>query len=189
MSPTRRDKRRSRSSRKNRGHGRNGRTTTEAEGRANDEEQECRAEADAFERLRNEYNKTVEELEDLEKSKSRISRGEQEKLTRSQWPKATETSKWKGVSCAWCLHRKWRWKTRSLCRMHLGIVIQPTQWSSTMSNRFLCTSTWLLIDCVSTMARLSADGLHSGVEDNALFSLRCHVVRGREVTRVLQNVG
>ena len=31
--------------------------------------------------------------------------------------------------------------------------------------------------------------LHSGVEDNALFSLRCHVVRGREVTRVLQNVG
>jgi hypothetical protein len=30
---------------------------------------------------------------------------------------------------------------------------------------------------------------HSGVEDNALFSLRCHVVRGREVTRVFQNVG
>ena len=45
---------------------------SQAEDRANDEEQEYRAEAEAFEKLRNEYNTNVVELENLEKDKIEV---------------------------------------------------------------------------------------------------------------------
>jgi len=71
---------------------------SQAEDRANDEEQEFRAEAEAFEKLRNEYNTNVIELENLEKdkSKSSISQREAEKINLQPWPKTTELSSWKG---------------------------------------------------------------------------------------------
>ena len=71
---------------------------SQAEDRANDEEQELRAEAEAFEKLRNEYNANVIELEDLEKDKSRssVSLREAEKINLQPWPKTTELSSWKG---------------------------------------------------------------------------------------------
>ena len=71
---------------------------SQAEDRANDEEQEFRAEAEAFEKLRNEYNANVIELENLEKdkSKSSISQREAEKINLQPWPKTTELSSWKG---------------------------------------------------------------------------------------------
>jgi seryl-tRNA synthetase len=55
---------------------------SQAEDRANDEEQEYRAEAEAFEKLRNEYNTNVIELENLEKDKLRssVSQREAEKI-------------------------------------------------------------------------------------------------------------
>ena len=70
---------------------------SQAEDRANDEEQEYRAEAEAFEKLRNEYN-NVKELENLEKdrSKSSVSLREAEKINLQPWPKTTELSSWKG---------------------------------------------------------------------------------------------
>ena len=46
---------------------------SQAEDRANDEEQEYRAEAEAFEKLRNEYNTNVKELENLERDRSKSS--------------------------------------------------------------------------------------------------------------------
>ena len=46
---------------------------SQAEDRANDEEQGYRAEAEAFEKLRNEYNLNVKELEILERDKSKPS--------------------------------------------------------------------------------------------------------------------
>ena len=71
---------------------------SQAEDRANDEEQEYRAEAEAFEKLRNEYNTNVKELENLErdKSKSSVSLREAEKISLQPWPKTTELSSWKG---------------------------------------------------------------------------------------------
>ena len=71
---------------------------SQAEDRANDEEQEFRAEAEAFEKLRNEYNTNVIELENLEKDKSKpsISQREAEKINLQPWPKTTELSSWKG---------------------------------------------------------------------------------------------
>ena len=71
---------------------------SQAEDRANDEEQEFRAEAEAFEKLRNEYNANVIELENLEKDKSRssVSLREAEKINLQPWPKTTELSSWKG---------------------------------------------------------------------------------------------
>jgi len=66
---------------------------SQAEDRANDEEHEYQAEADAFERLRIEYNKNVKEAEDLEREE--LSRREQEKILLAAWPKFTETSEWK----------------------------------------------------------------------------------------------
>ena len=71
---------------------------SQAEDRANDEEQEFRAEARAFEKLRNEYNTNVMELENLEKdkSKSSVSLREAEKINLQPWPKTTELSSWKG---------------------------------------------------------------------------------------------
>ena len=71
---------------------------SQAEDRANDEEQEFRAEAEAFEKLRNEYNANVIELENLEKdrSKSSVSQREAEKINLQPWPKTTELSSWKG---------------------------------------------------------------------------------------------
>ena len=71
---------------------------SQAEDRANDEEQELRAEAEAFEKLRNEYNANVIELENLEKDKSRssVSLREAEKINLQPWPKTTELSSWKG---------------------------------------------------------------------------------------------
>ena len=71
---------------------------SQAEDRANDEEQEYRAEAEAFEKLRNEYNTNVVELENLEKdkAKSSVSQREVEKITLQPWPKTTELSSWKG---------------------------------------------------------------------------------------------
>ena len=71
---------------------------SQAEDRANDEEQEYRAEAEAFEKLRNEYNTNVVELENLEKdkAKSSVSQREAEKITLQPWPKTTELSSWKG---------------------------------------------------------------------------------------------
>ena len=71
---------------------------SQAEDRANDEEQEYRAEAEAFEKLRNEYNTNVVELENLEKDKARssVSQREAEKITLQPWPKTTELSSWKG---------------------------------------------------------------------------------------------
>ena len=59
---------------------------------------EYRAEAEAFEKLRNEYNTNVMELENLEKDKSKpsISQRESEKITLQPWPKTTELSAWKG---------------------------------------------------------------------------------------------
>ena len=71
---------------------------SQAEDRANDEEQEYRAEAEAFEKLRNEYNTNVKELENLEKdrSKSSVSLREAEKINLQTWPKTTELSSWKG---------------------------------------------------------------------------------------------
>ena len=58
---------------------------SQAEDRANDEEQEYRAEAEAFEKLSNEYNLNVKELEILErdKSKSSVSLRESEKINLS----------------------------------------------------------------------------------------------------------
>ena len=71
---------------------------SQAEDRANDEEQEYRAEAEAFEKLRNEYNTNVKELENLEKdrSKSSVSLRVAEKINLQPWPKTTELSFWKG---------------------------------------------------------------------------------------------
>ena len=71
---------------------------SQAEDRANEEEQEYRAEAEAFEKLRNEYNTNVKELENLEKdrSKSSVSLREAEKINLQPWPKTTELSSWKG---------------------------------------------------------------------------------------------
>ena len=71
---------------------------SQAEDRANDEEQEYRVEAEAFEKLRNEYNTNVKELENLEKdrSKSSVSLREAEKINLQPWPKTTELSSWKG---------------------------------------------------------------------------------------------
>ena len=71
---------------------------SQAEDRANDEEQEYRAEAEAFEKLRNEYNTNVKELENLERdrSKSSVSLREAEKINLQPWPKTTELSSWKG---------------------------------------------------------------------------------------------
>ena len=71
---------------------------SQAEDRANDEEQELRAEAEAFETLRNEYNANVIELENLEKDKSRssVSLREAERISLQPWPKTTELSSWKG---------------------------------------------------------------------------------------------
>ena len=71
---------------------------SQAEDRANNEEQEYRAEAEAFEKLRNEYNTNVKELENLEKdrSKSSVSLREAEKINLQPWPKTTELSSWKG---------------------------------------------------------------------------------------------
>ena len=71
---------------------------SQAEDHANDEEQEYRAEAEAFEKLRNEYNTNVKELENLEKdrSKSSVSLREAEKINLQPWPKTTELSSWKG---------------------------------------------------------------------------------------------
>eukprot|EP00435_Cladocopium_sp_Y103_P031702 s1724_g8.t1 len=64
-----------------------------------DEEKAYQAEADAFERLRNEYNKNVKDFQDLEKendkSKSRISRREAEKITIQDWPKVDDVASWK----------------------------------------------------------------------------------------------
>ena len=70
---------------------------SQAEDRANDEEQEYWAEAEAFEKLRNEYNTNVKELENLEKdrSKSSVSLREAEKINLQPWPKTTELSSWK----------------------------------------------------------------------------------------------
>ena len=71
---------------------------SQAEDRASDEEQEYRAEAEAFEKLRNEYNLNVKELEILEGdlSKSTVSLRESEKINPQQWPKTTELSARKG---------------------------------------------------------------------------------------------
>ena len=71
---------------------------SQAEDRANDEEQEYRAEAEAFEKLRNEYNTNVKELENLEKdrSKSSVSLRVAEKINLQPWPKTAELSSWKG---------------------------------------------------------------------------------------------
>ena len=71
---------------------------SQAEDRANDEEQEYRAEAEALEKLRNECNLNVKELEILErdKSKSFVSLRKSEKINLQPWPKTTELSAWKG---------------------------------------------------------------------------------------------
>ena len=71
---------------------------SQAEDRANDEEQEFRAEARAFEKLRNEYNASVLEMESMEKDKSKpsVSLREAEKISLQPWPKITELSSWKG---------------------------------------------------------------------------------------------
>ena len=71
---------------------------SQAEDRAYDEEQEFRAEARAFEKLRNEYNANVLEMENMEKdkSKSSVSLREAEKISLQPWPKITELSSWKG---------------------------------------------------------------------------------------------
>ena len=71
---------------------------SQAEDRANNKEQEYRAEAEAFEKLRHEYNTNVVELENLEKdkAKSSISQREVEKITLQPWPKTTELSSWNG---------------------------------------------------------------------------------------------
>ena len=129
----------------------------EAEGRANDEEQECRAEADAFERLRNEYNKTVKSWKTWRRvnpGSPEVNKGNSHDRNGRRWQRHLNGK------CHLCMMfaSQVEMTTRSLCRTHLGIVIQPTQWSSTASNRFLCTSTWLLIDCVSAVAGLSTDG-------------------------------
>eukprot|EP00435_Cladocopium_sp_Y103_P031083 s1948_g7.t2 len=54
-----------------------------------DEEKAYQAEADAFERLGNEYNKNVKDLQELEneKGKSRISRREADRISLPDWPK------------------------------------------------------------------------------------------------------
>ena len=70
---------------------------SQAEDHAYDVEQEYRAEAEAFEKLRNEYNTNIKELEALEKDKSRssVSLRESEKLTLQPWPRTTELAAWK----------------------------------------------------------------------------------------------
>ena len=71
---------------------------SQAEDRANDEEQEYRAEAEAFEKLRNEYNLNIKELQILErdKTKSTVSLREADKINISPWPKNIELSSRKG---------------------------------------------------------------------------------------------
>ena len=71
---------------------------SQAEDHAYDVEREYRAEAEAFEKLRNEYNTNVKELEALEKDKSRssVSLRESEKLNLQPWPRTTELASWKG---------------------------------------------------------------------------------------------
>eukprot|EP00435_Cladocopium_sp_Y103_P043617 s3693_g12.t1 len=64
-----------------------------------DEEKAYQAEADAFERLRNEYNKSVQDLKDMEKenekSRSKISRREAEKIVIQDWPRVDGVESWK----------------------------------------------------------------------------------------------
>ena len=71
---------------------------SQAEDHAYDVEQEYRAEAEAFEKLRNEYYTNIKELEVLEKDKSRssVSLRKSEKLTLQPWPRTTELAAWKG---------------------------------------------------------------------------------------------
>eukprot|EP00435_Cladocopium_sp_Y103_P017039 s4605_g4.t1 len=71
----------------------------QVEDRYLDEEKAYQAEADAFERLRNEYNKNVQDLKDMEKenekSRSKISRREAEKITVQDWPRVDGVESWK----------------------------------------------------------------------------------------------
>eukprot|EP00435_Cladocopium_sp_Y103_P049810 s1489_g15.t1 len=71
----------------------------QVEDRYLDEEKAYQAEADAFERLRNEYNKSVQDLKDMEKenekSRSKISRREAEKIVIQDWPRVDGVESWK----------------------------------------------------------------------------------------------
>ena len=80
---------------------------SQADDRANYEEQEYRAEAEAFEKLRHEYNLNIKELEILErgKTKSTVSLREAEKINIAPWPKTIEVSSWKGSVVH--MHGKW----------------------------------------------------------------------------------
>ena len=75
-------------------HYKNNFSQAEDRRRANDEEQEYRAEAEAFEKLRNEYRLNVKELETFErdKTKSTVSLREAEKINIAPWPKTIEVS-------------------------------------------------------------------------------------------------
>eukprot|EP00435_Cladocopium_sp_Y103_P025293 s1635_g6.t1 len=91
----------------------------QVEDRYLDEEKAYQAEADAFERLRNEYNKSVQDLKDLEKenekSKAKISRREAEKINILDWPRVDAVESWKSdVIHAVCIasgdddHDEWK---------------------------------------------------------------------------------
>ena len=106
---------------------------SQAEDRANDEEQEYRAEAEAFEKLRNEYNTNVVEFENLEKdkAKSSVSQREAEKITLQSWPKTTETFILEGKCHSWSLCCKRRPQLRWLESMVGSLSCRSTRHGDT----------------------------------------------------------
>ena len=62
-----------------------------------EEEATCQAESEAYEKIRNEYNEQVKELNDLESKSSRVSRKEFEKVTVPPWPNVEEVQVWKSL--------------------------------------------------------------------------------------------
>lgn len=64
----------------------------------NEEEEACRAESEAFEKVRNEYNEQVKELSELEnKSPTRVCRKKFEKAIIPPWPKVEKVQVWKSL--------------------------------------------------------------------------------------------
>eukprot|EP00435_Cladocopium_sp_Y103_P001820 s2232_g1.t1 len=71
---------------------------TQLDEHMSEEEATCKAASDAYEKIRNEYNEQVKELNELENSKSsRVSRKEFEKVTVPPWPKVEEIQVWKSL--------------------------------------------------------------------------------------------
>eukprot|EP00435_Cladocopium_sp_Y103_P059805 s184_g21.t1 len=71
---------------------------TQLDEHMSEEEATCKAESEAYEKITNEYNEQVKELNELESNKSsRVSRKEFEKVTVPPWPKVEENQVWKSL--------------------------------------------------------------------------------------------